>query len=798
MLLDYKFTNFSTGVTKTIDKLAECDFFVGAMNNSSSGPGPTGRVTLSQTSSDGGSVVLPASCYFSSKDDGCISVPVTAGTPGVINITARYTGDASDLPSSTTFEFVVAGAPSIAGLFSGAALFLGTCSANNSTDVSCQLECVAFLVNGTCAGLSVAWSATTGRISPGPCTPPGGTSGSASNCTATLTSFYRALTDVDGTVSNSSGPLFSFTVAVLEAIPTYAWSGSAIDALARSNGDLTPPPEPDGCGSSESTAFELRVGSTFSCSAGAMCSSPGSLDQLAIYDDSCQVEGGVLNLSLSGSERFSDAPGPGRVTFAGCVPGTIDDVSGYCTTNVTATVAGLTNLTLTYLGNASALPSSLSFELSVFGPTLLLSPVNGPNGTRVDASGWDFSPNMTITFSVSGTASLESPTVCSSNSSGSFAGCEFTVVGPPETYTITATGSDGGVDRGTAQFEVLPDTEEFYLVIFTEQGLPAGVTWGVSINGTTALNVTARGAEPIGPVKATDGEVLWYLAVGGYTVQIPSPRNYVPVSAVESIEVLGSGSVHDILYTKSNGTAPSALYGQPGYNLTFAESGLPAGLSWEVALGYPNKLGLVVVTTNASITFVLPNATDPTYSFNVSVTGTPNPRGSWYSAPRSGHPTVSGNATTIPVRFAFSYDVSFDRPSAVSSGTSWTVTLTGPEPLDEVAQVGPPSESQTSINSTIMFWEPNGTYNYSVSTAGQSGARAAGTVSVMGAPASVTPVLSSPGSSGSGLESWAAFLRAYWQYELAAAVVVLVVGAIVFGRHRTEPPTSGPDPHPPN
>ncbi|MGC8580584.1 MAG: hypothetical protein ACP5MB_11100, partial [bacterium] len=147
------------------------------------------------------------------------------------------------------------------------------------------------------------------------------------------------------------------------------------------------------------------------------------------------------------------------------------------------------------------------------------------------------------------------------------------------------------------------------------------------------------------------------------------------------------------------------------YNITFIESGLPSGTLWYVNLSNGQSFSSSV----PSLTFQEPNGT---YSYTIgSISG-------YSSSPSSGSITVNGKNITQSITFTplkttvTKYSVTFTE-SGLPSGTSWSVTLNG--------------TTLSSSNSTISFYEPNGTYSYTIgSISGYSSSPSSGLVTISG------------------------------------------------------------------
>jgi hypothetical protein len=92
-------------------------------------------------------------------------------------------------------------------------------------------------------------------------------------------------------------------------------------------------------------------------------------------------------------------------------------------------------------------------------PFLALSPTSGASGTIVSASGAGFTPDVTISFSITPTSptggAILPTSPCTASWTGTFSVCTFSISGTSgDAYMVMAEGSDGTFDAATAQFAV--------------------------------------------------------------------------------------------------------------------------------------------------------------------------------------------------------------------------------------------------------------------------------------------------------------------------------------------------------
>jgi hypothetical protein len=445
------------------------------------------------------------------------------------------------------------------------------------------------------------------------------------------------------------------------------------------------------------------------------------------------VPNGTYDFSV-GAAGYAATPPSGQVTVAG--------------TNVTQSIsfgpytpAPTYNVTF----NETGLPAGAVFSIfvgitvtSLFeeagaAPTLVASL---PNGTY----GWSAHSNN------------------SSYTSPSLAGT-FTVAGAPLTETVAFTA-------------VVP-TAQNYSVTFTEDGLPTGYAWNVSVNGTVH-NATGTSVSldlPNGTytyaalaVGYSAGTIYntYQVVVDGAAVSIPLYFN--ATSTVTFTEAglgvgvffwqiyignfsVGTNPPADIAFELTNGSynysvglvsgyLPTVASGQftvagralaigvefvpnPWY-VTFVETGLPTNTTWGADLLAGTSLGAGGGTNLTQFNVSVPNGTYEWFLFSL---------GPEVGNPAAGTVTMAGANVTVHVKFVNEsgghlvefYDLATFDPGDGSfpSGGSWTVTLG--------------NQTVTTTGSIAELYVPNGTYNFSVTPPpGYVAAPSSGTLTVNG------------------------------------------------------------------
>jgi hypothetical protein len=240
-----------------------------------------------------------------------------------------------------------------------------------------------------------------------------------------------------------------------------------------------------------------------------------------------------------------------------------------------------------------------------------------------------------------------------------------------------------------------------YTLTFNEHGLPHNASWSVTIGNKTYKSWT---------------NVIVYSGYGNTSYKINAPKGF--------ISNFVSGTVNLIDNITINITF-SAKY--PG--IIFVEYNLPMNFTWSVTLG------------NHTI------KTNDTYIYFMNITG-----GFWYKAMANAsiYRQVNGfiyykNITEIYINFTKAiYEVIF-----VPSGTP------------AYQQISVTINNQTQTGTYVIFYLPNGTYNYTVSQVpGYSTSMSSGVVIVSGTTITIIPFTQNE------------FLYQQTQNEVAALTVI--------------------------
>ncbi|MCL4307772.1 MAG: thermopsin family protease [Candidatus Thermoplasmatota archaeon] len=282
----------------------------------------------------------------------------------------------------------------------------------------------------------------------------------------------------------------------------------------------------------------------------------------------------------------------------------------------------------------------------------------------------------------------------------SFVGSLYEQTMAPGTYSLDVWNGSRLAWTGTVTLEagrISTISLLTYDVTFQQTGLPSGTSWSVSLNGTTE---TSAGST-----------ISFNESSGSYAYAVESSN-----TSFEAVPSSGTVSV------SGAATRVAVNFYQVESSVEFTERGLASGTVWSVTLGSQRE-----TVTTSSIVF---SETNGNYGWSVGV-----PSG-YAVSQGSGNVTVSGSGVTVNVTFTAvppdSYAVTF-REANLPSGTSWSVT---------VSRTHGPSSSTTasSTGTTLVVYEPNGTYGYTVlsSDPAWTAESPRGSVTVKGAPVTVS------------------------------------------------------------
>ncbi len=205
-----------------------------------------------------------------------------------------------------------------------------------------------------------------------------------------------------------------------------------------------------------------------------------------------------------------------------------------------------------------------------------------------------------------------------------------------------------------------------YPVWFNETGLLTGTAWAVTFNGTNQ--------------SSTSTTIGFTTLNGTFNFTVPRVAGLYPKPASGSLTVNGASVVQNITWSAA-----------PVYNVTFAESGLPAGTQWVVILA-----GTHHVSSNNTI--VVPQG-NGTYNWSVLPIVAPSKNGmaGWVAQVPSGVVKVFGGSKEINVTFVAGWNVTVSE-SGLPSGTGWGLSVNG-----TTRSVSTPQTTYLLVNASYTF-----------------------------------------------------------------------------------------------
>jgi hypothetical protein len=270
-----------------------------------------------------------------------------------------------------------------------------------------------------------------------------------------------------------------------------------------------------------------------------------------------------------------------------------------------------------------------------------------------------------------------------------------------------------------------------YSVTFNETGLqPAGTEWYVNLSSGKSYS-------------SSTSQITFYIQNGTYSYTIGTDNK-------DYSSPPGTFTVNGLGITKT------VLFSPVQFTVTFKETGLPAGTLWNLTLNGK------VTSGTGSISFQELNGT---YSYSIgSITG-------YSTKSYNGQVAVKGSNVVILISWSMlTYPVTITI-SGLPSGASWSATVEGTT-FNGQHNVS----TLTSTSNVITFYEPNGSYTFTVSLpTGYHAVGAGGQIKVNGTPASLV------------LRSTVAFNDIiYVAILVVALLVVFVIIAILLIRRKRD------------
>jgi hypothetical protein len=255
------------------------------------------------------------------------------------------------------------------------------------------------------------------------------------------------------------------------------------------------------------------------------------------------------------------------------------------------------------------------------------------------------------------------------------------LLGLPATGNQDCTGSFAAM-KSMFNFSSPPPSD--YPVTFSESGLNGGTPWNVTLNGTS---------------NSSSGRSIGFTEPNGsYPYSITPVPGYLAYPSGGSLTVNGTAAGLNITFiAKQNETYP----------VIFNETGLPIGTNWSVSLGNVSES-----STGPSFSFSEPNGT-----YRYSLGTVPG----WTTSRSTGSIQVAGEALVAAFGWVqVEYLVNFNETGLVASA-EWWINVSGGPTID-------------SSSGSLSFFEPNGSYDFTVRASDGNYTSPSGTFAVKGGP----------------------------------------------------------------
>jgi hypothetical protein len=295
-------------------------------------------------------------------------------------------------------------------------------------------------------------------------------------------------------------------------------------------------------------------------------------------------------------------------------------------------------------------------------------------------------------------------------------------------------------------------------VTFTENGLPSGTNWSVSLNETTQ--------------SADSSTIVFEEPNGTYQLYTWDVKGYMSYVNLTTLNVSGVPIDITVFYD-----APAA----GSYFVTFVQTGLPFYAYWEVQASAiingttePGSFGQNYFGPTHTLAFGIDGVENGTFAWTALHLNLPEwPVASYYPFPSSGTVVVRGSSVLIHLAFRYSYPFFFD-----VEGLAPSVPVTLQIPNETATGTG---------NGGYLLMIENGTYTWNATAPGYRSQN--GTVSVQGFPEYNVKQISFVALPSTTIPSWA------W-IAIGVVIAVIVLGAAVFilGRRKGGGRTSQAEP----
>ena len=210
-----------------------------------------------------------------------------------------------------------------------------------------------------------------------------------------------------------------------------------------------------------------------------------------------------------------------------------------------------------------------------------------------------------------------------------------------------------------------------YLLSFKETGLPAGVAWTMQIFNQTGVLTAYTSATTYNNVSLINGSYSFNMLETDFYVSIPGNGTFSVNGGPLSL------SVKYEIFT---------------YPVTFSETGLPSGNTWNITLTSQYGTTNYTSTTSDSASF---NVVNGTYSYKIlSLNKSVEP------SPMTGTLNVNGTTVNIPISFSPVLYTAQVQEVGLAKNVSWSIEIN--------------SITYSSKNALINVTLANGTYDFTV------------------------------------------------------------------------------------
>lgn len=222
---------------------------------------------------------------------------------------------------------------------------------------------------------------------------------------------------------------------------------------------------------------------------------------------------------------------------------------------------------------------------------------------------------------------------------------------------VTATGSSASIS--------LSFTKHVQYLTFNEKGLPAGTSWSVVLGSNSNPKYSSTGSN-----------ITFAVGNGSHYFMVQPAGNY------------WSSKTSGIVYVTSAMSEINVTFQKRFYSVTFKETGLVLGTSWNLSFG-----GKMYTSTGNTITL---NKENGSYIYSLT------PSSSYFPSPSDGLMEVAGHNTQINVTFKSDlFTVTF-KSQGLPVGVLWGVVLSNSE------------QRFSNQSGSVTFEVSNGSYSYVV------------------------------------------------------------------------------------